>query len=109
MNTEDSVENGQVIISRDANLGFEYQDFKIIIDGEIAGSIRCGSERRCTLPSGGHEIHLEFDHKSFGTYRSGKVRFSLKPNEEIRYTCGVSFSMMYLLYFSKEIIYLKKD
>lgn len=107
MNTEDSIENGLFILSRDANLGFDYQDFKIIIDGKIIGSIRNGSERRFTLPSGDHELHLEFDYKFFGTYRSGKVKFNLKPNEEIKYTCGISFSMMYLLYFSKEIIYLK--
>jgi hypothetical protein len=108
MNTEDSIENGQVTLSRDANSGFDYQDFRIIIDGEITGSIRCGSEWRFTLPPRDHEIYLEFDYKSFGTYRSKKVRFNLKPNEEIRYTCGVSFFMMYLLYFSKEIIFLKK-
>jgi hypothetical protein len=80
----------------------------VVIDGRKMDTIKCGSIRKIFLEPGYHKIHLEFEYRPYGTYSSQTIDFHLDQGENLEFKCGVNFHMMYLLYFSKKIIYLKK-
>lgn len=97
-------------ISRNNLFRDELRGYKIIIDGNYCGSIKCGETKYIDIDPGNHTIYLTID-----WCRSNKVDFDISENERIKFKCGNSmkgwrilFAIIYTTFLKNKYLWINK-
>lgn len=98
-----------LILHRDNLLDTE-RNYKIIIDGQVYGKIKCGETKRIDIPTGKHIIYLKLD-----WCKSNKINFEILDDENIEFKCGSSLNgwrilllFIYTTILKNKYLYIKK-
>lgn len=76
----------QIQIDRDRNRWVDRgRSYKVLIDGETAGEVRCGESRSFEVSPGRRQLCLKIDWTVSKT-----IDFDLDPGGEARFRCGPS-------------------
>lgn len=97
-------------ITRKNEYADRIRNYKILIDGNLFGTIKPNETISLYLPNGNHNIYLKID-----WCKSNKINFTLSEKENLHFECGnnlkgwkLLISILYITILKNRYLWIKK-